>query len=149
MGVDKNMNEYTCKSCGASFERDTPERFCMQCQIVFGLVTLHDTEERNKIEQMRTRDNIRRYGDAFSAVLEQILPSRRDPNYSKLVARDDYGHHLCPWCGSPGSPHSSFYVDNIPTRFRIVCASTDCAAAPTLNWSATEADAWQLWDTRK
>lgn len=138
------MNEYTCKSCGASFERDTPERLCMQCQIVFGLVTLHDTEERNKIEQMRTRDNIRRYGDAFSAVLEQILPPQPKPITYK-------GHRLCPWCASPGALHTAFPVGEppYPSRYRIVCASPDCAAAPTLNWSATEAEAWQLWDTRK
>lgn len=136
------MIDYTCNSCGASFRRDRQEsgcvRLCMQCQIAFGLVNLHDTPERNKIEQMRTLENIRRYGETFSAVLEQILTQPKPITYK--------GHRLCPWCASPGVLVNKQVTE---FRYRIVCASPDCSAAPEVNWSATEADAWSVWDTRK
>jgi hypothetical protein len=117
-------------------------RLCMQCQIAFGLVSLHDTPERNKIEQMRTLENIRRYGNEFSAFLEQILPSPRDPHYPK----DWNGHKTCPWCASPGFVMTQQLPD---LRYRIACSAADCSAAPQLNWARTMADAWRLWDTRK
>jgi hypothetical protein len=134
------MNEFTCTSCRGTFTKADPDHgsdgLCAQCKIAFGLVSLHDTAERNHIERLRSLEVVRRYGDAFSAVLEQILPPQPKPTT----------HQLCPWCSSPGF----IMTEHLPIhRYRVACSAIDCSAAPQLNWARTMADAWRLWDTRK
>lgn len=65
-----DYGEFTCNSCGATFERANPKHgasgMCCQCEIAKGLVKLHgDDEEANARERRDTAAMIAQYKAAF------------------------------------------------------------------------------------
>lgn len=66
-----DYGEFTCNSCGATFERADPKHgasgMCCQCEIAHGLIKIHgDNEETNAREQRETKIVIVKYKAFFS-----------------------------------------------------------------------------------
>jgi ssDNA-binding Zn-finger/Zn-ribbon topoisomerase 1 len=133
------INNFTCKSCGATFAKADPvhgiDGLCTTCKIAFGIIRLHANPENNLDEQLRCIESLRR---------------RHEEPDEENAGR----HKNCPWCGSVGcviskKTSSGFYMIDRGTRYRIACADLDCGASPELNWASSPEEAWKLWDNRK
>lgn len=66
----EDFGKFTCQSCRVEFPKAHLKHgssgFCTQCEIALGLLKIHDSEEENRLEQLRTRAVISQYNHAFN-----------------------------------------------------------------------------------
>lgn len=66
----EDFGSFKCQFCHATFSKADPlhgsSGFCCQCEIALGLLKIHDNEEANKLERLRTRAVISQYNHAFN-----------------------------------------------------------------------------------
>lgn len=67
--ISGDFGEFTCRNCRMTFQKASADHgstgLCCQCQIAFGEIKIHATDEENKQEERRTRHMLEVYKAAF------------------------------------------------------------------------------------